>query len=131
MQQAVRHIFRVTCPEISQQLLRYLVTDKGKKNLFQESKNSAKPDYIYGHMFGGSGILAGRVRIWAYIPLSIRLHGLQTATGWKGASVSATSHVAQMMEDAYRATLAFVDSLLLPDRYFLTVPALEKLMTIG
>ena len=31
----------------------------GVKKLFQESENSAKPDYIHGHMFGGLGILAG------------------------------------------------------------------------
>ena len=33
----------------------------------------------------------------------------------------------QMVEDAYRAALAFGNSLLLLDRYFLTVPALKKL----
>ncbi len=36
-----------------------------------------------------------------------------------------------MVEDAYQATLAFGDCLLLPDRYFLTVPALEKLKTLN
>ena len=100
----------------------------GVKKLFQESENSAKPEYIHGHMFGGLGILAGSVRNWACIPLSIRLHdGLQAARDWKGSSVSAASHVVQMVEDAYRAALTFGDSLLLLDRYFLTVPALEKL----
>ena len=34
----------------------------------------AKPEFIHGHMFGGLGILAGSVRRWACIPLSIRLH---------------------------------------------------------
>ena len=100
----------------------------GVKKLFQESENSAKPEYIHGHMFGGLGILAGSVRNWACIPLSIRLHdGLQAAREWKGASVSEASHVVQMVEDAYHATLTFGDSLLLLDRYFLTVPALEKM----
>ena len=104
----------------------------GVKKLFQESENSAKPDYIHGHMFGGLGILAGSVRNWACIPLGIRLHdGLQAAIGWKGASVPAASHVVQMVEDAYHAALAFGDSLLLLDRYFLTVPALEKLKALN
>ena len=104
----------------------------GVKKLFQESENSAKPEYIHGHMFGGLGILAGNIRNWACIPLSIRLHdGLQAAREWKGASVSATSHVVQMVEDAYLAALTFGDSLLLPDRYFLTVPALEKLKSLN
>ena len=80
-----------------------------------------RPEYIHGHMFGGLGILAGSVRNWACIPLSIRLHdGLQAAREWKGTSVSGASHVVQMVEDAYRAALILGDSLLLLDRYFLT-----------
>ena len=98
----------------------------------QESENSAKPEYIHGHMFGGLGILVGSVRQWACIPLSIRLHdGLQAAAEWKGACICASSHVVQMVEDAYRAACTFGDSLLLLDRYFLTVPALEKLAALN
>lgn len=104
----------------------------GVKKLFQESENSAKPEYIHGHMFGGLGILVGSVRQWACIPLSIRLHdGLQAAAGWKGACICASSHVVQMVEDAYRAACTLGDSLLLLDRYFLTVPALEKLAALN
>ena len=104
----------------------------GVKKLFQESEDSAKPEFIHGHMFGGLGILAGSVRRWACIPLSIRLHdGLQAAREWKGASVSAASHVVQMVEDAWHAARTFGDSLLLLDRYFLTVPALEKLKELN
>ena len=104
----------------------------GVKKLFQESENSAKPEYIHGHMFGGLGILAGTVRNWACIPLSIRLHdGLQAARAWNGAAVSGASHVVQMVEDAYHAALTFGDSLLLLDRYFLTVPALDKLRDLN
>lgn len=104
----------------------------GVKKLFQESENSAKPQYIHGHMFGGLGILAGCSRSWACIPLSIRLHdGLQDAKGWNGASVSSSSHVVQMVEDACRASRVFGNCLLLLDRYFLTVPALEKLKCLN
>lgn len=100
----------------------------GVKKLFQESENSAKPEYIHGHMFGGLGILSGNFRNWACIPLSIRLHdGLQATKDWKGTTVSDASHVVQMVEDAYHAACTFGNSLLLLDRYFLTVPALEKL----
>ena len=35
------------------------------------------------------------------------------------------------VEDACHAASAFGDSLLLPDRYFLTVPALEKLKALN
>ena len=68
----------------------------------------------------------------ACIPLSIRLHdGLQAAREWKDAAVSSVSHVIQMVEDAYQAALIFGDSLLLLDRYFLSVPALEKLKLLN
>ena len=104
----------------------------GVKKLFQESENSAKPEYIHGHMFGGLGILAGSARSWACIPLSIRLHdGLQAARQWKGAAVSGASHVVQMVEDAYHACLTFGNSLLLLDRYFLTVPVLKRLQSLN
>ena len=36
-----------------------------------------------------------------------------------------------MVEDAYQAALVFWDSLLLLDRYFLTIPALEKLKSLN
>lgn len=42
----------------------------GVKKLFQESENSAKPEYIHGHMFGGLGILAGNGHSWTCIPTS-------------------------------------------------------------
>ena len=104
----------------------------GVKKLFQESENSAKPDYIHGHMFGGLGILAGNPGNWACIPLSIRLHdGLQAAHSWKGASVSHASHVLKMIGDAYRAAQTFGDCILLLDRYFLTVPALGALNALN
>ena len=100
----------------------------GVKKLFQESENSAKPEYIHGHMFGGLGILAGTPGCWACVPLSIRLHdGLQAAHEWKGAPVSLASHVLKMVGDAYCAAQVFGDCLLLLDRYFLTVPALRTL----
>ena len=102
------------------------------KKLFQESENSAKPEYIHGHMFGGLGILAGNTGNWACIPLSIRLHdGLQAASSWKNASVSCASHVIQMVENAWQAASVFGNSLLLLDRYFLTVPALQKLAALN
>ena len=83
-------------------------------------------------MFGGLGILAGSARIWACIPLSIRLHdGLQATREWEGATVSGDSHVVQMVENAYSAARAFGESLLLLDRYFLTVPVLKRLNALN
>ena len=103
----------------------------GVKKLCQESENSAKPQFIHGHMFGGLGILAGSIRSMSCVPLSIRLHdGLQDTFGWETSSVSGASHVIQMVEDAYLAAETFGNSILLLDRYFLSVPALQKLQEL-
>ena len=100
----------------------------GVKKLCQESENSAKPQFIHGHMFGGLGILAGSIHSLTCIPLSIRLHdGLQELRNWDSPCISNASHVIQMIEDAYEAAKVFGDSLLLLDRYFLSVPALTRL----
>ena len=102
----------------------------GVKKLFQESENSAKPSYIHGHMFGGVGILVGNSHARACIPLSIRLHdGLSAASAWTG--TSASSHIVKMVEDAYLAAKKFGNALLLLDRYFLSVPALERLAQLN
>lgn len=83
-------------------------------------------------MLGGLGILAGSIRNWAYIRLSIRLHdGLQAASHWKDAAISCASHVVQMVEDVWRAAENFGDCLLLLNRYLLTVPALERLNALN
>lgn len=67
----------------------------------------------------------------AYLPLSIRLHdGLQDTCGWESSAVSGASHVVQMIEDAYLAAETFGDSFLLLDRYFLSVPALQRLQEL-
>ncbi len=100
----------------------------GVKKLFQESENSSKPAYIFGHMFGGLGILIGNQAKKFCLPLSIRLHdGLQFLTVWKKPDGHASTHIVQMVEDAYEAAKTFGNSLLLLDRYFLSVPALTRL----
>ena len=67
----------------------------------------------------------------ACIPLSIRLHdGLQELCNWDTSCISNASHVVQMVEDAYQAAKVFGDSLLLLDRYFLSVPALTRLQEL-
>ena len=100
----------------------------GVKKLFQESENSSKPEYIYGHMFGGIGVLAGSVSKRFCIPLHINLQdGIQTILSWKSKEEQPLTHVVQMIENGYEAAKVFGKSLLLLDRYFLSVPALERL----
>ncbi len=102
----------------------------GVKKLFQESEDSSKAAYIFGHMFGGLGIVIGNQAKRFCLPLSIRLHdGLQFLETWRGGSVK--THVVQMVEDAYDAARTFGNSLLLLDRYFLSVPALARLAQLN
>ncbi len=102
----------------------------GVKKLFQESENSSKPAYIFGHMFGGLGILIGNQAKRFCLPLSIRIHdGLQFLSDWKGSGTK--THIVQMVEDAYEAAKTFGNSLLLLDRYFLSVPALTRLAELN
>ena len=105
----------------------------GVKKLHQESENSSKAEYIYGHMFGGLGVLAGSVRKWFCIPLRINIQdGLQATASWEGSTASTESHVVQMIRGGfYAASTAFGKSILLLDRYFLTIPALLTLNALN
>lgn len=101
----------------------------GVKRLHQESEDSSKPEYIFGHMYGGLGVLAGWVQNWACIPLSMRIHdGLQKAGKWIGGCAACTaSHVVRMIREACDAARTFGDALLLLDSYFLSSEGLKVL----
>lgn len=100
----------------------------GVKKMFQESENSSKPEYIFGHMFGGIGVLAGTIEKWFCIPLHINLQdGTEIIDKWKKKESVSTSHVVQMIENGYQAAKTFGKSILLLDRYFLSVPGLKHL----
>ena len=100
----------------------------GVKKQYQESENSSKPEYMFGHLFGGIGVLAGNLSKTYCIPLSINLQdGIQTILNWKEKEHTTSSHVVQMIENGYETAKTFGKSLLLLDRYFLSVPALECL----
>ena len=106
----------------------------GVKKLHQESENSSKAEYIFGHMFGGIGVLAGNGTKMFCIPLSIRIHdGIKTIRKWlkeeenKGIEYNDASHVVQMIQDGHKMAKILGPALILLDRYFLSVPALEKL----
>ncbi|ETT49749.1 hypothetical protein C162_12713 [Paenibacillus sp. FSL R7-269] len=102
----------------------------GVKKLHQESENVSKGEYIFGHLFGAIGILAGTPRKWFCLPLFINLQdGIQTILNWKKTEdeTQTPSHVVQMIEQGFEAAKAFGQALLLLDRYFLSVPALQQL----
>ena len=102
----------------------------GVKKLHQESENSAKGEYIFGHMFGGVGVIIGDTCRKLYCAIvSLRLHdGLKAINGWwKDDTYVEESHVVRIIKDAGRASKVFGPSLLLLDRLFLTVPMLTAL----
>jgi hypothetical protein len=71
----------------------------GVKKLFQESENNSKPEYIFGHLFGAVGLLAGDAGRCFSIPLRISIQdGLRTAALWDGSGIPGGSHVVQMVD---------------------------------
>ena len=100
----------------------------GVKKLHQDSEDSSKGEYIFGHLFGAVGAVISKSNRFFCIPLKINIQdGLQSAAAWEGSTVSTESHVVQMIENGYEAAKTFGKSIFLLDRYFLTVPALRKL----
>jgi len=101
----------------------------GVKKLHQESENVSKGEYIFGHLFGAIGILAGTPQMWFCLPLFMNLQdGVKAIWGWSdNAEERQSSHVVQMIEQAFAAARTFGGALLLLDRYFLSIPALQRL----
>lgn len=101
----------------------------GVKKLFQESENSSKPSYIFGHMYGGVAAVIYREKQHFAIPLDLNIQdGLDETSLWKqGDPARSDSHVVQMIRNGYEAASSLGSSYMALDRYFLTVPALEEL----
>ena len=100
----------------------------GVKKLMQESENSSKPRFMFGHMFGAVGILIGRKGSKFCTPLKMNIQdGLRAAASWNGSGISPDSHVVQMIQNGCTASKVFGTAYLLLDRYFLSVTALQKL----
>jgi len=102
----------------------------GVKRLHQESDNSGKPEYIYGHHHGVLGILAGQVKKLFCIPLCAELHeGVQELRQYQGkplpvvdgkAKTSVTTLMASMAVDLVKGLCA--PCLLILDAYFAVGP---------
>lgn len=104
------------------------------KRLHQESENSSKPTYIFGHMFGMIGVLAGNAGKLFCIALSMSIHdGDKEIHQWdtEPAETQHESHVVRIIRDAAQAVKTLGKSLLLLDAYYLTVPALTALAEEG
>jgi len=100
----------------------------GVKRHHQESDNSSKPEYIYGHMFGSVGILAEKEDKQFCIPLSMTLQdGVKTIIGWDEPTERQDSHVVETIRNAANASEHFGSAILLLDRQYLSVSALKTL----
>ena len=100
----------------------------GVKRHYQESDNSSKARYIWGHLFGGIGILAEKAGKCFCLPLTLMLQdGVKTIFGWDEPEERQASHVVEMMKLAYKTGIHFGKAILLLDRLYLTVPALRAL----
>jgi hypothetical protein len=98
------------------------------KKLHQESENSSKASYIFGHLFGAVGILVGTGDKWFGLPLFVNLQdGVKTIFGWDTTPERQDSHVVQMIDNGFAAAKVFGKALFLLDRYFLSIPALQRL----
>ena len=100
----------------------------GAKKLLQESENSSKPRFIFGHMFGALGILIGRKGGKFCAPLRMDIQdGLRAVSSWDGSGISPDSHVVQMVRNGCAVSEVLGTAYLLLDRYFLSVTALQEL----
>ncbi len=97
----------------------------GVKKHVQESGNSGKPKYIFGHLFGVVGILAGNFAKMFCIPLSAGIQdGVDQIRKFADQGAEAVSHVVQVMRQAGSIAKRTGIAYLLLDAYFLSKPAL-------
>jgi len=104
----------------------------GVKHQHQESEDSSKSEYMWGHLFGAVGILAGVGDKVFCLPLALRIQdGVKTIFGWSKQPERQTSHVTEMIRLAHATARHFGKAILLLDRLFLTIPALQTLDTLN
>lgn len=102
----------------------------GVKRLHQESENSGKPAFIFGHMFGAIGVLVGNAQKRFCLPLRATLQdGDAVMREWTQEDYDAPSHIVRMIRDAYSVAKRLGECILLLDAYFLSVSLLQEMKT--
>ena len=102
------------------------------KRLHQDSENSSVPSYMFGHMFGAIGVLVGSLGKLFCVPLSMRIHdGDAQIKQWAGCDAIPESHVVRMIREASQVADHLGKSILLLDRYYLSVPGLKAWIEEG
>ena len=102
----------------------------GVKKLVQESEDSSKPEYIFGHMFGAIGAVLGKGQLCCPLMFSIQ-EGLKSVSAWKDSFVSGETHPIQIINNLFEAARIFGKSYGLLDRLFLSVPVLKRLKELN
>jgi hypothetical protein len=101
----------------------------GVKRHHQESENSSKGEYIYGHLHGSIGINIGNDKKQFCVPVSTTIQdGVENISLWEGNQQRTASHVVQMINQGHHVSQIIDESSVLTlDRYFLSAPALARL----
>ena len=99
----------------------------GVKRMHQDSENTSKAEYINGQLFGCVGVLAGNGDKTYCIPLACEMQdGIKEIMSWDEI-IRQGSQTVEMISLAHRISKIYPKSILLLDRYYLSVPALERL----
>ena len=100
----------------------------GVKKMRQTSEDNSKPPYFFGRLYGTIGILIENAGKIFCTPIAIGIHdGVSVIRKWEDAAYENVSHVVQIIKDACQSVKDIGDSILLLDRYYLSVPALMAL----
>ena len=100
----------------------------GVKKLHQESENSGKAEYMFGHLFGVVGILVGNSSKQFCIALNASVQdGVSKIREFADSQHKAISHVVHVITQAGTIAEQIGPSCIILDRYFLSVPAITKL----
>ena len=99
------------------------------KKHHQESENTSKPTYIFGHLFGVNGLLIGREKHRFCVAVSAQIqNGANVIRNFSKQEKTTDSHVAQMMKQCCQTAKTLQEpTIIVLDRYFLTKTAIETL----
>mgnify|MGYP000054456605 CR=1 FL=1 len=98
----------------------------GVKRHHQESENVSKSEYIFGHLFGVIGALAEKSGKMFCIPLGASIqNGVNKIREWNQEQTAGLSHVEQVVYMAGQCLAAMGKSMIVLDRLFLSVSALQ------
>ena len=98
----------------------------GVKKHHQESENVSKAEYIFGHLFGAVGVLAGSMGRMFCIPLSASIQdGVKTIREWVKSDCADYSHVEQVIHLAGECVKVMGKSIIVLDRLFLSINSLN------